>query len=209
MTDYGTQIREARLAKGWSQEALGRASGVKQSTVDRIEKGGQSKFLVAVAQAVGVNIGGEVAQPPPVEGSRPLPKFFSRDHTMPVYASAEGSQHTGSLVIDSSPFEFLPRPYILENVPEAFAVLIEGDSMFPAYEPGDKVWVNPKLGYRRDMDGIFYANVPGEGRAMIKRLKGWSASEWRVEQWNPNEQFSISRSDYDTVYRVVGKFSKS
>ena len=207
--DYAPLIIAARTSRGWSQAKLAEVAGTTQSTVDRIEKGGSSKHLIKVARAAGVPIGIDPKPELPAEGFRPAPQFFNRGNSMPVFASAEGSNHLGSLIIDNSPFEYLPKPYILEDVPEAFAVLIEGESMFPAYEPGDKVWVNPRLGYRRDMDGIFYCTLPDQERAMIKRLRGWSDEDWRVEQWNPHEEFRLSRKEWARVYRVVGKFSKA
>lgn len=104
----------------------------------------------------------------------------------------------------------IPRPHKLENISEAYGILVEGESMVPAFEPGDVAWVNPRLAPRRGRDVILYAETEGSAdrRATIKRLKTWTDDHWTLEQWNPPKTFKLPRAEWTTCHRVAGKFSR-
>ena len=70
----------------------------------------------------------------------------------------------------------MPKPYTLENVADAYGILVEGESMEPAFEAGDIAWVNPVLGPRKGHDVVVYLvdEDSGERRAMIKRLVSYN-----------------------------------
>jgi len=157
----GKRIEAARVARGWSQAQLAVAAGTSQSTVDRIEKGAgkrNSGAIITVMRALGLPIDTPPLTPaslPEWQAMKRAPEkeLFSSAERMPVYALAEGGE--GVALIDREAFEYVDRPYILKDVAAAYAILIDGDSMFPAFEPGDKAWVNPKLPPQRDYKCIF------------------------------------------------------
>ncbi|HUZ66721.1 MAG TPA: hypothetical protein VMU56_03560, partial [Beijerinckiaceae bacterium] len=70
----------------------------------------------------------------PRSGFTPEPQFLDRHDRLNVFAAAEGGP--GEMVVDTDPIEVVPRPWFVKNVRDAYAVLIVGESMSPAYEPG-------------------------------------------------------------------------
>lgn len=199
----GDEIRKAREAKGLSQVALAKAIGISQSAVNKIEQGEtvKSKWLPEIEAYLKM-------APPPADGAyRPPPAFFSSDRNMPVFAAAEGGN--GFMIIETEPIEHVPRPYTLAGISEAYGILITGESMVPAYEPGDTAWVNPRLPPIRDVDVILYElDGHGEAKASIKRLVSWTETEWELKQHNPPKTFKLKRREWPKCHRVVGKFSR-
>lgn len=203
----GQKIRELREAAKLSQPALAQKAKVSQQLISSLESGKieTTKKLPEIAAALGVE--------PPVLDPRyggaytPPPRFFSEDRNLPVYAAAEGGG--GHIIVSTDAIEFQARPYILESVPDAYGILITGDSMIPAFEPGDTAWVNPKLPPMRDVDVILYQeDGHGEAKATIKRLIGWTTNEWHLRQYNPPKDFKLRREEWPKIHRVVGKFSR-
>lgn len=160
--------------------------------------------LVALGEILGVTASWLMEgtdNPPKAEPKQ----FFSLEPNMPVYAAAEGGD--GSLILSTDPLEYVKRPYTLENIEDAYGIHIVGESMFPAFEPGDVAWINPRLPPIRGTDVVLYSvNGHGDAHASIKRLVSWTDTEWTVQQWNPAKTFTLERAKWPKVHRVVGKF---
>ncbi len=123
---------------------------------------------------------------------------------VPVYAAAMGGK--GHLIIDFSPIDEIAPPPEIARVRGAYGILIVGESMVPAYRPGDVAWVNPHKPLERDTDVVLYHVPPtGEAEAIIKALVGFSDREWRLRQYQPLLEFAESRVDWPTCHRIVGK----
>ena len=136
---------------------------------------------------------------------RAPPQFMNHQDLIPVYASAEGGE--GSLIVSHDEIGRAPRPHVLEGVKDAYAILITGTSMDPAYKPGDRAWVNPTLPPARGTDCILYAvDETGEAKATIKEMVNWSDAEWALKQHNPAKKFKLDRGIWITHHRVVGNF---
>jgi phage repressor protein C with HTH and peptisase S24 domain len=140
---------------------------------------------------------------------RPPPAFFDAKDQMPVYASAEGGD--GALIISTDPIEYVPRPYLLSGVKEAYAILITGESMVPAFKPGQKAWVDPRLPPMRGEECIFYSinHDKGEERALVKELVASNPQAWTVQQWNPPKAYDLAKTEWNKVHRIVGKFARA
>ncbi|KQZ81901.1 hypothetical protein ASD64_09100 [Mesorhizobium sp. Root157] len=127
---------------------------------------------------------------------------------MPVYAAAMGGD--GHMLISFEAIDYVKRPAALQSVKGGYGILVSGDSMIPAYWPGDTALVNPNLPAHRDTDVVLYHTPPkerGEAQAIIKRLIGINDREWRLEQYKPSNEFSESRIDWPVCHRVVGKYN--
>jgi hypothetical protein len=128
----------------------------------------------------------------------------SRASLVPIYSAAQGGK--GHIIIDTNPIEEARPPDEIIRVRDAYGILIVGDSMVPAYKPGDVAWVNPHKPIERDTDVVLYHVPPhGEAEAIIKALVGFSEQEWRLRQYQPPRDFIESRVDWPICHRIVGK----
>lgn len=212
--DIGQIVRAAREAKGLSQAQFGRLIGVKQQSIDAVERGEtrRSKYLPEIVKELGI---------PP--GDVGLPSDFSIETQVlqrpftttgapdfKVYASAEGGP--GEIIRSSDPVDFIPRPTHLIHVKDAYGLLVTGDSMWPEFKSGQMAIVEPSLAVIPDEVYIFYAERDGEARATIKHLRRATADRWLVLQHNPpdggSKDFSLSRKEWGVAHRVTGKYAR-
>jgi len=129
---------------------------------------------------------------------------------LPVYASVEGG--AGIIVVTSDPVDYVRRPAPLANVREGYGIIVVGESMVPAFEPGDTVLIHPHLPPAPDTDVVLTREVDGEIRITVKRLLRVTSTHWHLRQWNPpgglKADFSLLRSEWQKCHRVVGKYSR-
>lgn len=189
---------------GWTQTQLANRVGVKQATVSRWLKGQlpdpkQQEALKALIIDPNAKLEKSETAAHPTLGERDLP----------VYAAAEGGD--GEIVISTERIDLVPRPWFLGEVKDGYAVMITGESMIPAFRPGELAIVNPRLPPMRDRDHIF-TTAPDDGhfRASIKHLISWTDKDWKCEQYNPakgkERVFTLPRVTWIKALRVVGKY---
>ncbi|WP_439618339.1 S24 family peptidase [Shinella sp.] len=124
----------------------------------------------------------------------------------PIFAAAKGGD--GHVIVTFDAIEYVKRPAILEGVRDAYGILLTGESMVPAYWPGDMALVHPHLQPSRDSDVVLYHVSPtSEAEAIIKRLVSFNDREWHLKQYNPATDFTESRADWTICHRVVGKYN--
>jgi phage repressor protein C with HTH and peptisase S24 domain len=125
---------------------------------------------------------------------------------LPVFAAVEGGD--GDLVVSTEPVDLVPRPWYLGEVKDGYGVIVTGDSMVPAYDPGDTAIVNPRLPFMRGKVHIFTCESENSHfKASIKMLVKVTETEWIVEQHNPPKTYSLPRSIWTHARRVVGKYN--
>ncbi|MER9164368.1 S24 family peptidase [Mesorhizobium sp. M0715] len=132
------------------------------------------------------------------------------DRNFPVYAAARGGNEAHQIVTFEA-IEYVKRPALLEHVKDAYGVYVVGESMIPAFEPGDMALVHPHLPPARDKNVVLYHVPPvAEAEAMIKRLLRYDERDWHLRQFNPPEgeekEFSVARADWTVCHRIVGKY---
>lgn len=218
MSTRGERLRQARREAGFSSASeAARALGVAVSTYnahERAETPGARDFGTDDASVYGrrfgvsaswLLLGKEPKTPPAGEGFRAAPELVTDNDPLPVYAAAEGGD--GNIIVSVEEIERSPRPYMLQGVGDAYGILVTGDSMIPAFRPGDVAWVNPRLPPMRGAEAIFYTvnDVSGEARASIKELVSWTEKAWTVQQWNPAKTFQLPRPHWNRCHRVVGR----
>lgn len=228
MTKIGETIKRLRESKSLTQNDLARLAKVSQPTIADIESGKQqtSKKLPAIAKALGVTVA-EIDKDFFVEWggvdqtndqsqtklhSQPIENIITKVDTplgardLPVFAAVEGGD--GDLVVSTEPVDLVPRPWYLGEVKDGFGVIVTGESMYPAYEPGDTAIVNPRLPYMRGKIHIFTAESENSHfKATIKKLVGVTQTHWKVEQFNPPHVFELDRKIWTNARRVVGKYN--
>lgn len=219
------RLKQARASAKLTQADVARKFDVSPQAVSQWERGEavpEQDKLLPLAQLYGIDTAwllGEVdsasarnesaAGQVKTESYRPPPELLGvRD--LKVFAAVEAGP--GTMVVSTEPIELVPRPWYLREVKDGFAVLIVGDSMEPAYEPGDIAIVNPRLPPMRGKDVILVSGEhTGEFTASIKRLIGWTAAHWQLRQFNPpagqKATFTLSRTEWPKALRVVGKYA--
>jgi len=161
-------------------------------------------------------IGSDVS---PVEDAQPRPRHRTSfapvvipgaelvgNRDFPVFAAAKGGD--GHVIVTFDAIEYVKRPSVLEGVRDAYGILLTGDSMIPAYWPGDMALIHPHLQPSRDTDVVLFHVPPAnEAEAIIKRLVSFNDREWQLKQYNPAQEFTESRADWTICHRVVGKYN--
>lgn len=215
-------VRRLRDKLGWSQEKLAKEVGVRQNTIAAIETGETKKtrYLNELANVLGARPH-EVddSLPPPNENSLPPmveplttpPNILVGVRDLPVHVATEAGR--GALIVSTDPVEFVLRPAPLAQVREGYGLIVIGDSMIPAYEPGDTILTHPHLQPAPNTDVVLYSeNVAGEVKATVKRLIRFTATHWTLRQWNPpkrgKREFVLSRKEWPRCHRVVGKYAR-
>lgn len=207
-------------AKGISLNSLSEQIGKNQTYIQQFITKGSPKELKerdreAVAAILGLNEADLKPSADELSSARstsfkpviiPGNTLVSNTKGLPIYAAAKGGD--GHLIVTFDPIDYMKIPSVLQNVKGGYGLLISGDSMVPAYRPGETALVNPNLPPSRDEDVILYhTNEINENEAIIKRLVGFNDREWTVEQYNPYEQFKAERVDWPICHRVVGKYN--
>lgn len=208
-------IRKARRARGWSQAELGQRTGISQVAIKKIEAGTtrKSKYLPDIARALDMQLSDIDPSFRNVENRT----FTTADNSivgernLPVFASAEAG--AGTMVLSSDPVDFVRRPAPLANVKDGYALIVVGESMVPAFEPGDMLLVHPHLPPVPGADVVLYSdNGSGEVRVTVKRLRRATADSWLLTQFNPPKgkkaDFALSREEWQKCHRIVGKYSR-
>jgi phage repressor protein C with HTH and peptisase S24 domain len=225
----GRRIGQAIELRGSNQSAVAKHFGITQSAVNQWiakDKAPRVERLEALARLLRINIAWlltgqgkaaddlDVISEPSTGLSIDTPPYKSevvfagsrRGSTvrdLPVYGAAEGGG--GVMILDNDPIEYVERPVELADVKGAYAVYVVNDSMFPAYEPGDKVHVHPGKPIAPGKDVLFMREEKdGTRHALIKRLVRVSEKSWKVRQFNPDSTFELSRKIWQRAYRIVG-----
>lgn len=209
-------------ATGLRPGGLAKKAGVAGSTLTRRLNDDGYKFVLSmptikkIEEATGINyaqvVAGESEDRPRTKGQRvqyvPSDEIVvpGRAVLLPVYSGAAGG--LGKIIISPDIVDRVEMPATLKDVKGAYGIMVDGESMIPAFEPGDIAWVNPQLRPMRGKDHIFYHTPPlGEDtEAIIKRLDGWNDRDWDLRQWNPAKEFKESRKIWPICHRVVGKY---
>ncbi|KAB1076677.1 LexA family transcriptional regulator [Methylobacterium soli] len=113
----------------------------------------------------------------------------------------------GRLVYNGQVIETIPRPPILENVEDAYATYVAGDSMRPRFKEGEKVWVHPHRPARRGDDVVVQIHPEQEGDApegYIKEFVRYSGSMLVLYQHNPAGEIEIDRKLVKSIHVIVG-----
>jgi len=208
-------LKALRELRGWTHDDAADAMGISRGGYIKLERGERKlneRTIALAARAFGVApkvILGDGDDLAALEtGHRPVPEFLG-ERDLKVFAAVEGGP--GEMVVSTDPIELVPRPWYMREVRDGYAVLVVGESMVPAFKPGDMAIVNPRLPPLRGQDVILVGGEQiGEFRASIKHLEGWDARSWKLRQYNPprgeRAELTWSKKDWPKALRVVGKY---
>ena len=196
----GTRIRQVLESKGISQAQLARLVGVKQQTISYIcgtdSPASTSRYATKIAQALGVNPAwlqsGEGDQHDPVvriemngiEMSVRQVPILSGDEAA-AFAEGKEPKQGKSLMTDA------------DISTRAFAMEIEGESMAPAFKPGDRVVIDTKV---MPEPGDFVA-ARAQGLLTFRKYRARGADLFELVPLN--EDWPVLRSDSCDI-KVLG-----
>lgn len=223
METLGARLRYARTAKGLSQQQVADELGINRVNISTWESDNTRpdiSRLPDIAGAYGVTeawlLTGQGQAPEKTERVKrtrsakvvdlvPGEQLLGTGR-MPLYTGAMGGD--GHVIITFDAIDYVKRPAELENVKGGYGLLIVGESMVPAFWPGDMALVNPHLPPARMKNVILYHTPPhgGDAEAIVKQLNSWNEREWHLQQYNPLLEFTEFRQEWPICHRVVGKY---
>lgn len=129
------------------------------------------------------------------------------DADLPIFGTALGHQlhiaedgiYVDQMTVDhGEPLRYIQRPPRLAAVRDAYAVYIEGDSMYPRFKQGELAVVDPRRKVQIGDDVIVQLigdhDDDGNGRVvcvMVKELVRRSGSFVELRQFNPDITFRV------------------
>ena len=206
------KIREGLKKPGKTQRGLATALGLDPSAVSRLLKG-ERQLKAAEADQVRayLEVDTDSATPdplPPGEEMTEAPMLRRADMPLdvPVLGTAVGGS-MGDFSINGQVVDYIRRPPSLAAVKQAFAIFYANDSMWPLYEPGDPIYINPSRPPRPgDYVLIEMHGLPdgSPGAAYVKRLVKKTEKVVIVAQYNPpRDDIRYETGKIKNVWRIV------
>ncbi len=182
-------------------ERLLTAAGSSLAEFEALRLGPEPKGVIE-AQTALAEAGRGWSQPPlprlPLIASRSAGQWGAPDSHV-----ALTELRTGELI------DQLPRPYSLAADPDAFAVTIVDNSMWPRFLTGRRVAVSPRSPVGVG-DDVLVRLRRGRRRAghqhvLIKHLVKNSAAAVVLRQFNPDVIFQVDAADIDAILKIPGE----
>lgn len=137
----------------------------------------------------------------------PPPRRFSGPRDVPVYGTAVGGgRGDGDFRFNGEQIDMAPRPPGIASRKGVYALYVENDSMYPRFEPGNRLYVDPHRKPRPGDDVIveLHSEIEGEaGPGFIKRLVKLTPTRVIVEQFNPPREIAFEARHVRTLHRVI------
>lgn len=133
-----------------------------------------------------------------------------KERMIPVLGEAVGGID-GEYSFNGHILDYVACPPSLANVSNAYAVYIDGESMFPRYKSGETVYVHPTKPARRGDDVIIQIKPASEDvppLGYVKEFVGWTTTELVLKQYNPAIEVRFARDTVVSVHPIVlaGKY---
>lgn len=219
--EVANRIQQRIDALGLSGRAAAAKADVPASTLRSILEGRSesprgvtlSKLAAALEVSEQWLLTGDVAEPRPLPEvgdvrptDIPAPTGAGLPKDVPVLGTAAGSElGNGAFQLSTDVIDYVRRPAGLAGARAAYALYVEGDSMFPRFEPGDLVFIHP---HRKPLPGDYVIiqeadSNNGEPRAFIKRLVKITGTTIRVTQFNPEATIDFVIRPGTVVHKVI------
>ena len=233
---FGKAIRAARRAKKLTLVELAGQVGVSYPAVQQWEAGKTEPTtdnllklcrlldLDPLTEAVGrmeqqgtkvasAPAGAPASEPlqPDVDLSKaePVPanQRFSGPRDVPVLGTAVGGgDGDGDFRFNGQEIDKAPRPPGIANRKDVFCLYVENDSMYPRFEPGERLYLDP---HRKARAGEYvvvelFPESEGEaGQGYIKRFEKQTPTKLVVSQFNPAKELEFELQMVKKIYRVI------
>lgn len=124
---------------------------------------------------------------------------------MPVLGEAVGGAD-GEYIFNGQILDWVPCIPSLINVPGAYAVFLDGESMIPRYYPREIAYVHPTKPVRHGDHVVVQIRARSEDeppRGFVKKFDGWKGARLTLEQYNPAIKIDFDRDDVVSVHLIV------
>lgn len=203
----GARLRKAREDSGLTQTQIAKEFLITRNAVSLWESDVNAPTtdkIARIADLTGVSVewllsgrDTKIVQKPDIANPRDLPR------DVPVLGIAACGED-GAFLFESTTIDWVNRPARIKGLPHIYALYVQGSSMAPWREEGETVYVNPK---QHVQIGDYVVVQTGTGgkptAAYIKRLVKRSATEIRLKQYEPAEEFSISMRKVISIHRIM------
>jgi len=144
--------------------------------------------------------------PLPTGAISDLPTNAQLPRNLPIYGSARGGID-GSFEMNGQSMDYVERPPSLAAARNAYAVYVQGDSMWPRFEAGWLLHVNPNRPVRKGDNVVVQIKAEDEHApplAYIKLYEATTPTKLIVSQFNPKKDLEWPLDDVVSIHRVVG-----
>lgn len=204
MDTLAKRLKYAREEKGLSQAALAKRIGAGQSTIASIEgRNKGSGKIVQLAQALDVRPewleSGALPMRPgdAIESDAEYIGKAPKQSLIPVSGFARLGDNGWYEEITASGSEGYVEAS--SSDPDAYVLMVKGDSMHPAIRNGWYVVVEPN---KQPCSGEYAAIFLRDGRKMVKEYLFSAADTVTVESVNGGERLSLRRDDVKVIHAI-------
>ncbi|WP_246708085.1 helix-turn-helix transcriptional regulator [Bartonella sp. HY038] len=129
-------------------------------------------------------------------------KFGTR--RLPVFGQAVGGVDGDFPMNGTVLFDVLCPPQ-LEDVEDAYAIMISGDSMYPRYEDGELAFIDPNRRVKKGDYVVAQVIIKNDTtpHAFIKKFLRHNAQELVLEQFNPMKELSFPHANVVSVHFIA------
>ncbi len=214
--EIGAVVRQAREAMKLSQAELGSRVGIKQASIQSIERGdtARSKFLPEIARML--NIPPEKVGLPSTDvlSAVPSPDFHRArrgPQDVPLLGITVGGEKDDDddrdpdFWINGEVVDYVTRPSGIAQAKNVFSLYVSGESMFPRFRERDLVYVqktNPAGGDDVVIE-LHPASDGGGHPSFIKEFVRRRGSYIVVKQYNPPKELEFEVSEIKDMFRVL------
>lgn len=215
--ELSSRIKKAREKAKLTQQRLASLTGVTKAAVSAWESGKaipRQGAIEAISRATQVSVewllvggradgGGGVSFTP--NGQVIADIDFSAKKTIPIYGQAVAGVNGEFSFNGKKLFEMLCPPQLL-RAPDAYGVQVSGDSMYPRYEDGEIVYVDPSRRVKKG-DYVVAQVMLEEGssspQAFIKKFIRHNEEELVLEQFNPEKNLVFPHERVVSVHYIA------
>ncbi|MDH0871937.1 S24 family peptidase [Agrobacterium pusense] len=141
----------------------------------------------------------------------PKTQVVTTNKMLPVLGMAVGGED-GKYIFNGSIIDYVVCPPSLEFVNGAYAVYIDGESMYPRFKAGETVWVHPGKTARRGDDVIVQIKPTEDDGSppwgYVKEYVGRQGNRLVLRQYNPPIEIQFDVNEVLTTHPIVlaGKY---
>lgn len=101
----------------------------------------------------------------------------------------------------------LPRPASLATDPEAYAVTMIGNSMWPRFRSGRRLAISPGSSAQvgDDVLVVLPSSADEDEQVLVKELVGRSADGIQLRQFNPDFTFQVDGAEVLALHKIAGE----